>query len=110
MKKTIATPVRLQRPAKELTKAEKDELKNYGDKDLTAEEIAAREAEEAAALAAKPMNDWKAEIQETDGDINARVIEEIYEALEAPVKAKLSKETKDRFARRAEIRSRKPTE
>lgn len=45
MKKTIAIPARLNKPVELLTEEERQELQNYGDKEMTPEEIAAREEE-----------------------------------------------------------------
>lgn len=48
MKKTIAIPERLNKPADKLTPEERLELLNYGDQPMTAEEIAQRQVEDAA--------------------------------------------------------------
>jgi hypothetical protein len=60
MIKTIAIPARLQK--ENLTAAEMEELAAFGDKALTAEELAENEAKEAEAAAREPIEDIKMSI------------------------------------------------
>lgn len=59
-------------------------------------------------LSEKPMREWKGEITATDSGINARVVEELFDALSDAIKAKIPQETKDKFAERKDIRKRRP--
>ena len=67
------------------------------------------ETEERAYTAEEKMRNWTLEMARTDLEINARVLEEIYEALPKTVKDKLSRQVHDKFARRKAIRERQPT-
>ena len=67
-----------------------------------------REAQNAKSESERPMREWKREILASDKLVTARTIDEIYEALSDSVKAKIPKETKDKFTLRKQIRARKP--
>jgi hypothetical protein len=73
---------------------------------FTAEEEAARDAEEAAALAAKPLDDWKAAMAATDGV--PRTLEDIYDALTTEQQAALATITADKIAAKKTLRGQKP--
>jgi hypothetical protein len=74
---------------------------------LTAEEIAARLAEEATNLIAKPLRDWEHAMAETDVTM-PRVVEVIYDVLTNPQKAALPTEFKDSVAAKKAKRAEKP--
>lgn len=77
--------------------------------DLTEQEAQERQAEIDLIEAKKPLAEWKREILESDEIINARVVEDIFDALPAASKTKIPEETKDKFSLRKEIRKRKPS-
>lgn len=65
---------------------------------LTEQEIAERAAEESKALKEKPLKEWQSQIAATDSKI-PRAIEDIIDALDAPTKAKIAKQTLDLYER-----------
>ena len=73
---------------------------------LTAEEETARDVEEAAALAAKPLDDWKAAMSATDGV--PRTLEDIYDVLTTEQQAALATTTADKIAAKKTLRGQKP--
>lgn len=78
--------------------------------DLTAEEEAARDAEEAAAAAAAPMNEWKAEMAALDLTRMelSRAIEDIFDALPANQQSAVSQAVRDKIAARKTKRGQRP--
>ena len=72
---------------------------------LTAEEETARDAEELAWANAKPMEDWKASMQETDSGM-PRFAEDILDGM--PNKLSVAKITVDRLQEKKDKRSEKP--
>lgn len=75
--------------------------------DLTPQEIAERQAEEAAYLAKIPLETWKREMQESDVKV-PRVLEDIYDALTDEQKNKIAKETKDLIENKKTKRANRP--
>lgn len=55
------------------------------------------------------LNEWKRQMEQSDQAINARTVEDIFEAFVAGDKSLLSKQTKDKMELRKQLRSRKPT-
>ncbi len=106
MKKTVATPVRLQKPASRLSKKEKTELKNFGDKTLSAQEIADRGAEEAAHVNEKPVRDWRDSVDAIR--FNSDDVENIIDAMNPSDRARLDKVTKDKYNDKKALRTQKP--
>jgi hypothetical protein len=82
----------------------------YKDIPYTAEEEAARDAEEADIAVAKPMQDWDAEMQASDTIMVAglaRTLEEFFDTNPA-ILAKKPQSFKDNHAARKKIRARRP--
>lgn len=75
--------------------------------DLTPQEIAEREAEEAAFLAAKPTKDWERAMAETDAKL-PRYVEDILDALDKPTRDKVAKKTLDAYNEKKAKRAEKP--
>ena len=77
---------------------------------MTEAEIAERQAEEAAYLKARPMQEWQSKIAATDAKINARVIEDLIDVLDGlvPLKDNLPQHITDVINERKTIRSQKP--
>lgn len=75
--------------------------------ELTTAEQTQRGAEEAAYLAEKPMNDWRAQMQATDANI-PRWAEDIMDALEAPTRARIALSTMDKYNNKKALRLMKP--
>ena len=73
--------------------------------DFTAEEETARDAEELAYANAKPMEDWKADMQRTDGGM-PRYAEDILDGM--PNKLSVAKITLDRLQAKKDLRATKP--
>lgn len=74
---------------------------------LTADELTARRAEEAAYEAVKDMMEWKREISETDSVI-PRYVEDIIDALPKATRDKINQETLAKYNKKKEVRNRKP--
>ena len=72
---------------------------------LSNKEIANREKENQAHIKNLPFEKWKLEISAAHMD---RTTEDIIDALDAPVRARLAPETKDRYDIKKEIRTRRP--
>lgn len=74
---------------------------------FTPEEEAARDAEEADEAASRPLNDWHREMAVLDGQVTARMVEDIVDAL-VPLGASLPSQVTDLMAARKAKRSQKP--
>jgi len=72
--------------------------------DFTAEEETARDAEELAYANAKPMEDWKADMQRTDSGM-PRYAEDILDGMD---KSSVPQTTLDRLQSKKELRATKP--
>lgn len=107
MIKTFAIPERLNKPEDELTEAEKTELATFGDQPMTAEEIAEREAEIAANVAAAPLVDWQYKIAEADKKI-PRQLEDVIDVLPDDMRAKIAPQTLTAYNAKKELRASKP--
>ncbi len=75
--------------------------------DLTPEEIAARQAEEAAWLAERPVKNWEAAMSETDAKL-PRYVEDIIDAMDKPTRDKIAKKTLDAYNEKKAKRAEKP--
>ena len=73
--------------------------------DFTAEEETARDAEELEWANAKPMNDWKASMQETDSGM-PRYVEDILDTMSN--KSSVPQITLDRLQAKKDLRATKP--
>ena len=73
--------------------------------DFTAEEETARDAEELEWANAKPMEDWKADMQRTDESM-PRYVEDILDGM--PNKLSVAKITLDRLQAKKDLRATKP--
>lgn len=76
---------------------------------MSPQEIADRQDEEARFLEEAPLKKWEAKIAATDSKL-PRVVEDIIDALDAPTKAKISRETLDLYEAKKTIRAQKPKE
>jgi hypothetical protein len=76
---------------------------------MNAQEIAERQAEEAAWLKEQPLKEWQSRIAATDAKL-PRAIEDIIDALDAPIKSKIAKDTLDAYNAKKQIRQEKPKE
>lgn len=74
---------------------------------FTQEEEDARDAEEAAELAARPMNIWLHDIAKSDAQMT-RIEEDIIEALDAATQQRLNQEVMDKYNNKKAVRARKP--
>ena len=74
---------------------------------FTAEEEAARDAEEAAWAAAKPMQDWLAQMQSSDANMT-RIEEDIIDALDDATKQRLNQEVMGKYNAKKALRGSKP--
>jgi len=74
---------------------------------LTAEEEALRDAQEAARAAAKPMQDWVAQMQASDATMT-RIEEDIIDALDDAAKQRLNQEVVNKYAAKKALRGSKP--
>jgi hypothetical protein len=74
---------------------------------MTEAEIAARQAEEAAFEAARPMREWQAHIATTDAKL-PRYAEDIIDAMSSTDRARIAKETLDAYNEKKQIRNEKP--
>ena len=75
--------------------------------DLTPQEIAQRESEEAAFNAAKPFKKWERDMAETDAKL-PRFAEDIIDSLDVGTRNKIAKETLDAYIEKKAKRSEKP--
>lgn len=74
---------------------------------MTADEDAARAAEIAADDAARPLQEWKGAMIESDEDI-PRFIEDIYDALQEDAQARVPQITRDKIAAKKTLRGERP--
>ena len=74
------------------------------------EEEVAKNAEEAAILAAKPMDDWKVELRESDRGGMPRYVEDIIDSMDSAQLSRLPQTMKDRHTAKKALRARKPQE
>jgi hypothetical protein len=74
---------------------------------LTAEEEALRDAQEAAWAAAKPMQDWLAQMQSSDANMT-RIEEDIIDALDDATKQRLNQEVMSKYNAKKALRGSKP--
>ena len=72
---------------------------------FTAEEETARDAEELAWANAKPMNDWKSSMQETDYGM-PRTMEDMLDGM--PDKSSVAQITLDKLQAKKDLRATKP--
>lgn len=82
-------------------------LVNGEPEQMTPQEIAERQAEEAAWLKEQPLKQWQARIAVTDAKL-PRAIEDIIDAMDAPMRAKLAKETFSAYQEKKTVRLQKP--
>ena len=75
--------------------------------DLTPQEIADRQVEEAAWLAEKPTKDWERDMVETDAKL-PRYAEDIIDAMDKTMQDKISKKTLDAYKEKKVKRAEKP--
>jgi len=103
--RTIAMPVSLNKPDAELTAGQLTEKAKYGIKSLTGSEISARNIEEAAWLAAKPLDDWQ-----TDMDFIGLSDdhENIIDALDEATRTRIDAATLDKYNAKKTLRAAKP--
>ena len=74
---------------------------------LTEEEIILRETEVAEYEKNKPYIEWEKEIKETDNYL-PRYVEDIIDALDTPIKMRISNITMEKYNIKKQIRARKP--
>ena len=74
---------------------------------MTADEDAARAAEIAADDAARPLQEWKGAMIESDEDI-PRFIEDNYDALQEDAQARVPQITRDKIAAKKTLRGERP--
>jgi hypothetical protein len=75
--------------------------------DLTPQEIAERQAEEAVWLSTKPLKDWESVMAQTDVKI-PRIIEDIIDTMNQTQKDKLSAKTLEAYNEKKQRRAEKP--
>jgi hypothetical protein len=73
---------------------------------MTAQEIAERQAEEAAWEAGRADREWQEKIKKTDAKI-PRYVEDIIDALDGPTKGKIAQATLDAYNEKKLIRAEK---
>ena len=105
--RTVATPVRLQKPVEQLTALEQEELSTLriGNIDLSASQIAERQAEESNWLGKKPMRDWNRQMEDITLSDD---LENIIDAMDTTTRARISAETLDKYNAKKSLRLLKP--
>tara|TARA_R110000803_G_scaffold151981_2_gene217058 strand:+ start:524 stop:790 length:267 start_codon:yes stop_codon:yes gene_type:complete len=78
-----------------------------GDVPFTPEEEIARELEESGAIAAKPMNAWKKDMQATDSTC-PRWFEDMYDALPLEIRDSVAPVTKNMLVNKKATRQLRP--